>query len=278
MKDHRNDARGRNNNRVRYSNLLTFVLVGCISTSRSGIHSFGTAAFSPPCLGLGALVNPVRGLTIQPISKKADNRIEALMEASLFFVDAFWTDKVGGGTRTLTERQTMSLQKSQLAEFTNRYGGGGSSWRRSSAVSATSSSTLVVARNAASVIVACAGVQLDPIPKGCLEGPTEKIAPLMSNLAVSRNYRRRGLAGKIVSAVEEVVRKEWGYDECYLYVEERNRGAVRLYQKLGYRRIWTDIDAKTLLPTTDGALLAAGTVIVCMKKKLGPPSLWNIVF
>ncbi|KAL7525120.1 hypothetical protein ACHAWF_004917 [Thalassiosira exigua] len=47
-------------------------------------------------------------------------------------------------------------------------------------------------------------------------------APLMSNLAVSRRYRRRGLAEDLVRAADEVARKEWGYDECYLYVEGRN--------------------------------------------------------
>ena len=93
--------------------------------------------------------------------------------------------------------------------------------------------------------------------------------PLMSNLAVSRRYRRRGLAESLVKAAERIARKEWGYDECYLYVEKRNTAAVRLYQKLGYRTLWEDASATTLLPRKDGNGVANGqTTIVCMRKEL----------
>lgn len=94
-------------------------------------------------------------------------------------------------------------------------------------------------------------------------------APLMSNLAVSRSYRRKGLAEDLVRAAENIARKEWGYDECYLYVEKRNAPAVKLYRKLGYRVIWEDDSATTLLPTEDGKVVNGRTTIVCMKKSLG---------
>ena len=94
-------------------------------------------------------------------------------------------------------------------------------------------------------------------------------APLMSNLAISRKYRRKGLAEDLVRAAEAVARKEWGYDECYLYVEKRNVPAVKLYQKLGYRTIWEDDSATTLLPTEDGRVANGKTTIVCMKRRLG---------
>jgi len=72
-----------------------------------------------------------------------------------------------------------------------------------------------------------------------------------------------------VAKAEELARKQWGYDECYLYVEKQNVAAVKLYKKLGYRVVWEDGDAKTLLPTEGGQLINADTVIVCMKKRLG---------
>jgi len=211
------------------------------------------AGFAPPNLGIGALLFPVRGNCLR-ISESANKRVE-MQDVGDFFVESFWTAKVGGGARRLSERQQRQLRQQQSAEFNKRYGG-----RRAS--------ELLVLRNNKDETIACVGVEVDRIPEGNLKGPSNKQAPLMSNLAVSRNYRRRGLAEKLVEAVENLVRKEWGYDECYLYVEERNRAAIKLYRKLGYRKCWRDDTAKTLLPTTDGDLEAASTVIVCMKKNL----------
>ena len=51
----------------------------------------------------------------------ANKRIE-LQEVSDFFVDAFWTGKVGGGAKTLSKIQRQQLEQSQNAEFTKRYG------------------------------------------------------------------------------------------------------------------------------------------------------------
>ena len=78
-----------------------------------------------------------------------------------------------------------------------------------------------------------------------------------------------GIGEKLVEEAERVARDEWGYDECYLYVEQRNIPAVRMYQKLGYRMVWIDSDAKTLLPTSIGTLQMAPTTLVCMKKRFG---------
>ena len=82
------------------------------------------------------------------------------------------------------------------------------------------------------------------------------------------------LAEDLVQAAETLARKEWGYDEVYLYVEKRNKPAVKLYKKLGYRTVWEDDKAKTLIPTESGQLKTAPTVIVCMKKRLGGLSRW----
>jgi GNAT superfamily N-acetyltransferase len=95
-------------------------------------------------------------------------------------------------------------------------------------------------------------------------------APLMSNLAISKQFRRRGLAEELVKSAESIARKEWGYDECYLYVEKRNVPAIKLYKKMGYKTLWEDENATTLIPSADGRGIVNGkTTIVCMKKKLG---------
>jgi GNAT superfamily N-acetyltransferase len=241
------------------------------SSSSSSSRFMQTAhAFTPPIVGLGALLNPVRGGYIEGISV-SENKRSALIEASDFFVESFWTAKVGGGATKLTDRQRRSLEQSQEAEFNKRYGGGSSSGRRRT-------SELVLYRNSADEVIACAGVEVDAIPDGGLDGPMIAKAPLMSNLAVSRKYRRRGLAEALVAAVEELAQNEWGYDECYLYVERQNRAAIKLYQKLGYRQMWNDGSARTLLPTSKGDLESAPTVLVCMRKVLGKQGMFARLF
>ena len=215
------------------------------------------SAFAPPSFGIGGLLFPVQSQTAR-MTESPNKRLD-LQDVSDFFVESFWTAKVGGGARELSDRQRRQLYSQQNAEFNKRYGG-------------RKLAEMIMLRNKKKdeTIIACVGVEVDRIPEGSLKGPVmnNKQAPLMSNLAVSREYRRRGLAEQLVAAVETMVRKEWGYDECYLYVEERNRSAIQLYRKLGYRKIWRDDTARTLLPTSDGALEAASTVIVCMKKNL----------
>mmetsp|Transcript_10228 Transcript_10228/g.19623 ORF Transcript_10228/g.19623 Transcript_10228/m.19623 type:complete len:246 (-) Transcript_10228:82-819(-) len=212
-------------------------------------------AFSPPSFGLTAIFSPVRGKTLERVSDAQSKRTE-LADAADFFVDAFWTAKVGGGSKKLTGQQTSQLRQSQLAEFSRRYGG------------SSRQSEMFLIRNKEGEVIACAGVEIDRIRDGAMKGPILKTAPLMSNLAVSRSYRRRGLAEELVKAVEDHCRDEWGYDECYLYVEQRNRGAIKLYQKLGYKIIWADSDAQTLLPSDRGTLDQVPTNLLCAVKNL----------
>jgi ribosomal protein S18 acetylase RimI-like enzyme len=209
---------------------------------------------------------PVRGKTMTLVSESPTKRTD-LQDASEFFVHAFWTAKVGGGSPQLTTRQTSQLLQSQQAEFTRRYGSTNTRRRYTA--------EFFVLRNAQNQIIACAGVELDQIRAGSRQGPVLDTAPLMSNLAVSRSYRRRGLAEELVKAVERHCKYTWGYTECYLYVEERNKGAVKLYQKLGYRTIWKDTEAQTLLPTDEGSLQQVTTTLLCMRKNLNG-GFWNL--
>ena len=233
-------------------------------------HHLVLALVVPSTYGIGSLIFPIRKTLVTGISDNTNNankRIE-LQEVSDFFVDAFWTGKVGGGAKTLSKLQRQQLEQSQNAEFTKRYG---NSRRISELLLVRSNSNSNSnSNNNIDEIMACVGVEVDKIPtSGTIRNPlTTESAPLMSNLAVSKKYRRRGLAEQLVRSVETMVRKEWGYNECYLYVEERNRPAIQLYSKLGYRNVWRDTTAMTLLPTTSGDLQSTSTVIVCMKKKL----------
>ncbi len=157
----------------------------------------------------------------------------------------------------LSDRQRRTLSSSQFYEFRSRYAGAG-----------RGQSELVVCRLPTGEMAGCAGIEVSGIPNKSLKSSIATTAPLMSNLAVGREFRRKGIAEKLVTEVERVVQYEWGYDECYLYVEERNKPAVKLYQKLGYRKVWVDKEASTLLPARDGKLQNSSTNIVCMRKRL----------
>jgi ribosomal protein S18 acetylase RimI-like enzyme len=67
-----------------------------------------------------------------------------------------------------------------------------------------------------------------------LLGPDTKAICVLSNLAVSPNARRRGIA-KTLCDEAEAVAGDWGFTEMFLVVEEANAAARTLYEtKLGY--------------------------------------------
>lgn len=222
--------------------------------------------------------------TYQPLNTK-NRRQDELRLVTDLFVDSFWQGKVGGGAKELSDSQRKMLQAQQFAEFRKRY----------SRPSLTARMVVCKDTKSNDDIIGCAGVEVDTVPlfaegeepKGNVLGnllgksipakPTGRwdtkmqYAPLMSNLVVSRQYRRKGIAEKLVEQIEDTCR-EWDYDTCYLYVEKRNAAAVKLYQKLGYNTIWQDDKAKTLLPSNEGQLENSPTVIICMKKELGKGS------
>jgi ribosomal protein S18 acetylase RimI-like enzyme len=206
--------------------------------------------------GLGAVFFQPKGL----ITKSTRGDIPTLLEASNFFVDAFWIGKPGGGATELSDKQRRSLSTTQFGEFRSRYAGR----------TRPGQAELVICQLPdTGEITGCAGIEVSPIPyNNDLKSTKTYDGPLMSNLAVSKQFRRKGIAEKLVKEVERIVRIEWGYDDCYLYVEERNKAGVKLYQKLGYKKMWIDKDATTLLPSTNGKLENSSTNIVCMRKRL----------
>ncbi|MDY7013441.1 MAG: GNAT family N-acetyltransferase [Cyanobacteriota bacterium] len=56
----------------------------------------------------------------------------------------------------------------------------------------------------------------------------------ISNLAVSRSYRRQGIARKLLLSCEPMA-LDWGFREIYLHVLEDNQQARQLYSSSGYR-------------------------------------------
>lgn len=56
----------------------------------------------------------------------------------------------------------------------------------------------------------------------------------ISNLAVSPNYRRQGIARRLLKNCEEITNK-WGFSEIYLHVLDNNWQAQKLYKQCGYQ-------------------------------------------
>jgi ribosomal protein S18 acetylase RimI-like enzyme len=63
--------------------------------------------------------------------------------------------------------------------------------------------------------------------------------PYISNLAVSPDRRRSGLARKLLVKCEQIAR-EWGFEELSLHVLDNNLAACSLYLSSGYRLQKTD--------------------------------------
>lgn len=79
-----------------------------------------------------------------------------------------------------------------------------------------------------------------------LLSPDTKAVCVLSNLAVSRKARRRGV-GRILCEEIEAMSEDWGYDAVHLLVESENVAARQLYEsKLGYKVLCTSEAAPAL--------------------------------
>ena len=82
------------------------------------------------------------------------------------------------------------------------------------------------------------------LPVGFLNGEVKDAVPvsavaktaMISNLFVSRPHRRKGLGRRLMEAALEKM-KSLGAQEVALQVAQANVSAIRLYEKLGLRRV-----------------------------------------
>jgi len=115
------------------------------------------------------------------------------------------TAKIGGGAKQLSERQRKSLYSSQVLEFKRRYGKKLGDRR----------AEMILCENNNRELMGVAAVEVEKIPEKSLTSLSKKRAPLMSNVAVSKKWRRRGIAEILVKEIERMVQLEWGYDDIY---------------------------------------------------------------
>ncbi|WP_373541556.1 GNAT family N-acetyltransferase [Chamaesiphon sp.] len=70
--------------------------------------------------------------------------------------------------------------------------------------------------------------------------PTPHRYVYISNLAVSRDFRRRGIAQGLLENCEQLTRS-WGYSELHLHVMGDNERGRNLYEKLGYELVSSEL-------------------------------------
>jgi len=68
--------------------------------------------------------------------------------------------------------------------------------------------------------------------------------PYMCNLAVHLDHRGQGLAQEMIQQCEDSA-DLWDQDKLFLKVREHNDPAVKLYSKMGYDIVATQVDEKT---------------------------------
>jgi len=192
---------------------------------------------------------PVRGVEITQCNKSKFN------ELSDFFTRSFWADKRNGNK--LDDRGLSRMRDLQLGEFRRRYSvqrrsalllaQRPGSTKKSTTLSSTTNIILNTPPDDGLEIIGCVAVDLENlVDLNTLDRCPN--SPVMSNLAVDKQFRGRGVATKLVDAIERKVKEDRLGDSLYLKVDVSNTKARNLYKKRGYREIWKE-SATTMEPS-----------------------------
>lgn len=184
-------------------------------------------------------------------------------------VSSFLAEQMYGAD--LPDGQRRELGRLELSDLKRRY-----SKRR--AGKTTEPSCLIVAEEEG-FIVGCVGMdvqqmdrerrKLSTADKSFSDG-TEETTLVLANLVIRRERRGKGLAKALVRACEDVA-IGWGYESISLLVDSANTPALKLYTKLGFKRIFEDDQATCVLPG-EYNLRTVDCINYCMQKQLGKKS------
>jgi len=185
-------------------------------------------------------------------------------------VDAFYTDSKRP-ENNLSLMQKRSLERDQNLDLRARYGrntGKGSI-----------ESTILVADEEKDDAIGCVALGTTPFVgqeaqlnirdlyayANRRDNGDACLRPVVANLAVRPDARRKGIAKKLMLECETVCR-EWGYDEVWLLVEQDNPKARKLYKKLGYKVVKTETDDS--YKVIEGSIQQIDVLNVYMRKSL----------
>eukprot|EP00804_Cyclotella_cryptica_P028125 CCRYP_010999-RA/>CCRYP_010999-RA protein AED:0.04 eAED:0.04 QI:521/1/1/1/1/1/2/73/165 len=123
--------------------------------------------------------------------------------------------------------------------------------------------SIFVAKNLCNDIVGCCEVIEEKFDLDYLEDfnsigkrnrkKTGRMRPIIENLSVDTEYRRRGIGFDLVNACERAV-QGWipKHDAIFAQVEEDNMSAFKLFRQAGYSALFTDPTSTKV--TLDGTL------------------------
>ena len=129
---------------------------------------------------------------------------------------------------------------------------------------------IFVAKNMSNDIIGCCEVIEEKFDVKYLENSNAKIKrnrkkngrlrPIIENLSVDTEYRRKGIGLDLVSACERAV-QGWipKHDAIYAHVEEDNISAFKLFTQCGYNALFTDPTSTKV--TLDGTLFVRETPV-----------------
>ena len=113
--------------------------------------------------------------------------------------------------------------------------------------------SIVVAKNPSSEIIGCCEVIEDRLDMSYysdssantiskhMQKKSSRLRPIIENLTVKPEYRRKGIGVELVNACERAIRN-WipKHDEIYAQVEEDNTSALNLFSNCGYTSLFVD--------------------------------------
>lgn len=222
------------------------------------------------CNGFSVLQNPLSFLQNALVPNKIPDVVDntscvksnqEIQQVAKFFTESFWTRK---GEQALADSQFQLVYSSQISEFRKSYPP-----QKSFVTYGNSNekSKLFVCRTKEKEICGCIGVQMSTINDIKKDGYAVE-APVISDVVVGCKFRRMKLAEYLVRYIHDFILEEWDCSSVYLYVDESNTPAVKLYKKMGYEVISKDLNGQVMRVNESGGISAASASILCMHKSL----------
>lgn len=229
------------------------------------------ASIFQQCNGFSVLQNPLSFLQNALVPNKIPDIVDntscvksnqEIQQVAKFFTESFWTRK---GGKALADSQFQLVYSSQISEFRKSYPTQKSFMTYGS--NSNEKSKLFVCRTKEKEICGCIGVQMSTIEDIKNDGSAIE-APVISDVVVGYNFRRMKLAEYLVRYMHDFIVEEWDCNSVYLYVDESNTPAVKLYKKMGYDVISKDLNGQVMRVNESGGISAVSASILCMRKSL----------
>lgn len=124
---------------------------------------------------------------------------------------------------------------------------------------------MILTANKGEEIIGVITIECVPIPT-ILANEEKKLYPVLSNLIVRKDMRRKGVAKSLTRRAESIVRAR-RYKDVYLYVDVENKAALQLYKSRGYK-VTSDINETTKIACINKRFVNIKCVNMLMRKKM----------